>query len=173
MSGGEQKRVLVLGVGNILLRDEGVGVHAVEALRARYRFSSNVELLDGGTQGLKLLGPITEADYLVVIDAVRHGGLPGTVYRLEFQEARKASSLKNSLHELDLVETLCCAELLGKLPPTVIIGMEPEDISSWGTELSETVRSGLEDLLAEVLKEIEEAGARFGPNFSGIQSQPG
>ena len=62
MSGGGQKHILVLGVGNILLRDEGIGVHAVEALRARYRFSSNVELLDGGTQGLKLLGPITEAE---------------------------------------------------------------------------------------------------------------
>jgi hydrogenase maturation protease len=130
-----------------------------------------VELLDGGTQGLKLLGPITEADHLIVVDAVRHGGLPGTVYRLEFAEARKASSLKNSLHELDLVETLSCAELLGSLPPTVIIGMEPENISSWGTELSAGVKSGLEDLLAKVLKEIEGAGARFEPNFSGTQSR--
>ncbi len=161
MPGEREKRILVLGVGNILLRDEGIGVHAVQALLARYRFSSNVELLDGGTQGLRLLGPISEADFLIAVDAVKHGNPPGTVYRLEIEEARNALSLKNSLHELDLVETLACAELLGSMPSTVVIGMEPEDISSWSDELSETTRVRLEDLLGEVLKEVENAGGRF------------
>jgi hydrogenase maturation protease len=171
--GNSDCRILVLGVGNILLRDEGVGVRAVEALRVRYRFSANVELLDGGTQGLKLLGPITEADRLIVVDALKNGDLPGTMYRLEFEDLGRISSLRNSLHEIDLVETLSCAELLGSLPRTVIIGVEPEDISPWGTELSERLRDRLEDLLREVLREIERAGGRAEPNLSGIQSQPG
>jgi hydrogenase maturation protease len=157
----ENGNILVLGVGNSLLRDEGIGVHAIDMLRSRYRFSSNVQLLDGGTQGLKLLGPITGADRLIVVDAVKNGGVPGTVYQLELDEARKVSCLKNSLHELDLVETLSFAELLGNMPETVILGMEPEDIDSWDTELSESVRTRMEVLLAEVLSKIGKAGGHF------------
>jgi hydrogenase maturation protease len=158
---GQGTRILVLGVGNVLLCDEGIGVHAVESLRARYRFSSNVELLEGGTQGLMLLGSVLKTDSLIVVDAIKHGGEPGTVYRLELEEARNISSLKNSLHEFDILTTLSCVELLGNLPPTVFIGMEPEDITSWGTELTETASSRLEDLVSEVLKEIEKEGGTW------------
>ncbi len=161
MPGKEKKGILVLGVGNILLRDEGLGVHAVNALLTRYQFSPNVEVVDGGTQGLRLLESILEADRVIAVDAVKQGGMPGSVYRLEFEEAKRTSNVKNSLHELDLVETLGCAELLGGLPPTVIVGIEPEDIMSWDDTLSETVRERLEDLLACVLNEIEKAGGSF------------
>ena len=86
----DQKQILVLGVGNILLRDEGIGVRVVEKLLETFTFSPNVRLLDGGTLGLRLLEPITAADYLIVVDAIKTGRPPGTIEKLSL------ASMKNS-----------------------------------------------------------------------------
>ncbi|MGA7879203.1 MAG: HyaD/HybD family hydrogenase maturation endopeptidase [Desulfoferrobacter sp.] len=157
----ENKRILVLGVGNVLLQDEGVGVRVVENLQSHYCFSANVELMDGGTLGLRLLDPIAETDYLIVVDAVQNGKPPGTLYRLPAEELAKRLTFKNSLHQLNLVETLAYAEILGNRPEAVIIGIEPQDISPWGMELTPIVQSRLEDLCLEVLTEIESAGGSY------------
>lgn len=159
-------RILVLGVGNILLRDEGVGVRLVERLQETYAFSPNVRLLDGGTLGLKLLEPITEADYLIVVDAIKTGQPAGTMERLSLTALKKRISLKNSLHQLDLLETLAHAQFLESLPETVIVGIAPEDTSTLSLELSETVRSRLEDMMSAVLREIGSAGGQYHPRVS-------
>lgn len=160
---GEQK-ILVLGVGNILLHDEGVGVRVVEKLQSEYDFSDNVELMDGGTLGLRLMEPISESDYLIVVDAVKNGHPPGTLYRLPTEVLAKRVAFKNSLHQLNLVETLALSEILGKSPATaVIIGVEPADISPWGTELTEIIQGRVSDICAEVLEEIEKAGGTYTP----------
>ena len=78
-----EKHILVLGVGNLLLGDEGTGVRVIEKLEDEYVFSNNVELYDGGTLGLKLLEPICRADFAIVVDIVQAGGAPGTIYRIE------------------------------------------------------------------------------------------
>lgn len=156
-----QKQILVLGVGNILLRDEGIGVRIVENLQQDYAFSPNVRLLDGGTLGLRLLEPITGADALIVVDAIINGKPPGTVEKLSLAVLRKRISIKNSLHQLDLLETLAHAEFLESLPETVIIGIEPEDTCSLSLELSETVRSRREDMVSAVLQEIARAGGGY------------
>jgi hydrogenase maturation protease len=155
------EKILVLGVGNILLRDEGIGVRIVELLQAEYTFSPNVRLMDGGTLGLRLLDPISETDHLIVVDAVQNGQPPGTIYRLGTEELEKRVTFKNSLHQLDLVETLAYAEILGHRPDAVIVGIEPEDISPWGTELTDVVRARVPELCGRVLQEIEKAGGRF------------
>jgi hydrogenase maturation protease len=153
-----ETRILVLGVGNILLKDEGVGVRVVHHLLARYRFSSNVELMDGGTLGLRLLDPVSRADRLIVVDAVQNGHPSGTLYRLPVEELEKRLTFKNSLHQLDLVETLAFCDLLGHRPQAVIIGIEPADISPWGTELTDAVQARFIEMCTMVLDEIEEAG---------------
>ncbi len=160
------KRILVLGVGNLLLKDEGLGVRMVERLETAYAFSDNVELMDGGTLGLRLLDPISQADRVIVIDAVQNGGPPGTVYRLPAEALNKKVTFKNSIHQLDLLETLAYADLMGHRPETIIIGMEPEDISPWGTELTETVARRLPELEREVLEEIQRAGGTWIPKTS-------
>ena len=71
--------VMILGVGNLLFRDEGVGIHVLLALQERYEFDANVSLYDGGTLGLNLLGVISEADHLIVVDAIRDGGVPASI----------------------------------------------------------------------------------------------
>lgn len=159
-------RILVLGVGNILLRDEGVGVRVVERLQEMYTFSPNVRLLDGGTLGLRLLEPITEAGYLIVVDAIRTGQPAGTIERLSLATLRKRISLKNSLHQLDLLETLAYAQFLKNLPETVIVGIVPEDTVTLSLELSETLRARLEDLVSVVLEEITGAGGGYYPSAS-------
>lgn len=157
----EQKRILVLGVGNTLLKDEGIGIKVIETLYSDYSFSPNVELLDGGTLGLSLLDPISNADFLIVVDAVQNGAPPGTLYRLDAGELAKRVTFKNSLHQLDLVETLAYAEILEARPEAIIIGVEPADISPWGTELTETVAALLPEMCKRVLREIEAAGGSY------------
>jgi hydrogenase maturation protease len=156
-----EKRILVLGVGNILLRDEGIGVKVVQRLQSEYRFSDNVELMDGGTLGLRLLDPISRSDYLIVVDAVQNDEAPGTLYRLPVDVLEKRISFKNSLHELDMVQCLAYSEILGNRPEAVILGIEPSDISPWGTELTEIVGSRMEELCRQVLEEIEGAGGSY------------
>jgi hydrogenase maturation protease len=166
----DRKQILVLGVGNILLRDEGVGVRVVEKLLEAYAFSPNVRLLDGGTLGLKLLEPILEADHLILVDVLKDGKPPGTIQRRSLATLKKRVPLKNSLHQLDLLETLAHAEFLGSLPHTVIVGIEPEDITALSLKLSETVRSRLEDLVSAVLQEIAKVGGGYHPRLPGSLS---
>jgi hydrogenase maturation protease len=164
------KMILVLGVGNVLLRDEAIGVRVVEKLQETYSFSPNVDLMDGGTLGLSLLDPIYRSDYVIVVDAVQNGQEPGTLYRLPAEELNKRLKFKNSLHQLDLVETLVYAEMMGKRPDAVIIGVEPADISPWGTEMTEIVQSRLPEMCSRVLREIESAGGTYTPKIQAAGS---
>ena len=156
-----ENHILVLGVGNILLRDEGVGVRVIEHLLADYTFSPNVELLDGGTLGVRLLDPIANAGVLIVVDALRNGQPPGTVYRMSAEDLPRCISFKNSLHQTGLLETLAYAEMLGNRPETVVIGVEPADISPWGLELTETLKDRILNVTGCVLQEIEQAGGWY------------
>jgi hydrogenase maturation protease len=155
------KHILVLGVGNILLGDEGTGVRVIQRLEDQYVFSENVELYDGGTLGLKLLEPICRSDFAIVVDIVRGGGAPGTIYRIAESDLPKRIPYKSSLHELNIVETLIYAEELGNKPETVVIGIEPGDWTSWCTELTEPVRNRMEDFIAVVLDEISKFGGSW------------
>jgi hydrogenase maturation protease len=156
-----EKHILVLGVGNLLLGDEGAGVRVIEKLQDEYSFSQNVELYDGGTLGLRLLEPISQADFAVLVDIVRAGGAPGTVYRIEEKDFSKKIPYKCSLHELNIVETLIYAQELGNKPETVVIGIEPQDYTSCSVALSDPVQNRLEDIVTAVLKEIERAGGAW------------
>lgn len=168
----EHQRILVLGVGNILLHDEGVGVRAVERLLSAYDFSDNVELMDGGTLGIRLLDPISEADHLIVVDAVRNGHPPGTLYRFSIDDFERHVTHKNSIHQLDLVETLAFAEVLGTRPSAVVVGIEPENMAPWGMELTATVQACLDKACAMVLEEIAAAGGSFWPRQELSQELP-
>ena len=150
----EAKRITILGVGNILFRDEGVGVRVVERLYEEYDFPENVNLVDGGVLGLGLLGVISETDHLIVVDAIRNQGEPGTLYRLEGEEVPRRLYAKNSLHQVDLLETLAVIPALDHEPETVILGVEPEDIETMSIELSPRVQDAVGPLVEGVLREL-------------------
>ena len=157
--------ILVLGVGNTLYTDEGLGVRAAERLSALYDFSDNVTVLDGGTLGLKLMDHIVRYDKLIVADAVLGDGEAGTIYRLVGEDLRKSLGFNNSMHQTDLVDTLIFCELVGNRPDTVVIGMEPSDYQTLNTELSAEAANNLDTMCDAVLQEI----VKFGGQFSAKQ----
>ncbi|MEW6532358.1 MAG: HyaD/HybD family hydrogenase maturation endopeptidase [Thermodesulfobacteriota bacterium] len=157
--GARDERITVLGVGNILLTDEGIGVRVVEELGRRYAFPENVQLIDGGTQGLWLMATIHESDHLIVVDAVLNRGEPGTLYRLEREDLPKGIRAKQSAHDSDLVEALNLCQLLDMGPKSVVvIGVEPEDIRTMGIELTATLAGKVDEIIERVLEELKELG---------------
>ncbi len=155
----KEDRIVILGVGNVLLRDEGVGVHVVEELRKRYSFPKGVNLVDGGTQGLWLIPTLQQADHLIVLDAVLGNGLPGTIYRLEKDDLPKGLRTKTSAHDADLVEALNLCSLIGEEPQSVVvIGVEPEDITQPDLNMSNTVAAKVDELIDRVLEELQGLG---------------
>lgn len=160
-------KTIVLGVGNKLLSDEGLGVEAVQALRHLYNFSEKVELLDGGTLGLDLLYFLDGCDRLLILDAVLGGKEPGTIYRIEGQDVKGYFKRKVSAHEIGIQEVLAMMEIMGKTPKEVcVMGIEPQrfDIS---TELSPIVKEKLPALLEMVVEKLKEWGIEVSPKDAG------
>lgn len=153
-----KRRVVVIGLGNPLMGDDGLGLAALERLRGEYTLPPDVELVDGGTWGMNLLPLIEEADELILIDAIDVGAAPGTPVRLERDRLPRYLATKISPHQVDLRDVLGLAELRGTLPQnTVALGLQPESIEL-RTSLSPTVRAGLHDLVAWVAVELAHRG---------------
>lgn len=154
-----EDRIVVLGVGNVLLRDEGVGVRTIEELQRQYTLPANVRVVDGGTQGLWLLSTIQEADHLIVVDAVLGGDEPGTIYRLTRDDLPKGLRIKQSAHDSDLVEALNLCALLDAQPKSVVVvGIEPADIQPFGVDLTEKIATKVDELVLRVLDELKALG---------------
>ena len=120
--------------------------------------------MDGGVLGLNLLGTISECEYLIVVDVIRNNGTAGSVYRLEGDEIPERMRAKNSLHQVDLLEALTLCKALDNVPETVILGIEPEDIETTSLELTPAVREKIDDIIALVLKELDDLGVVYGRN---------
>ena len=157
-----EKRILVLGVGNILYTDEGFGVRVAEELDQKYEFSPNVDVLDGGTLGLRLMGPIMESDYLIIVDIVLNEGKPGDMFRLLGKDLSKACAFTNSMHQTDLLDTLANCSLVGNVPDDVILyGIEPVNYLDMSAALSPELEEMLPAVMEAVLKEVEVAGGTY------------
>lgn len=167
-----QKQIIILGVGNILFTDEGVGVRVVEQLNSRYEFPSNVQIVDGGVLGMNLLGTISEADYLIVVDAVRNGQAPGTLCRLLGEDIPKRVLSKNSLHQVDLLEALTFCQALDKHPETIIIGIEPEDIKTVGLDMTPAVSKKIPALVEMVILELAHLDITASPRKTPDEGNP-
>jgi len=150
--------IMVMGVGNILYSDEGFGVRVVEQLEKEYTFPDNVSLLDGGVLGMNLLGVISGADHLIVVDAVRNQGAPGALHRIAQDAIPERIRLKNSLHQIDLLEALTLCQALDKVPETVILGVEPGDIETLSIELTPVTKDRIEPMIDMVLDELGRLG---------------
>ncbi|HEU5055848.1 MAG TPA: HyaD/HybD family hydrogenase maturation endopeptidase [Kofleriaceae bacterium] len=147
--------VVVLGLGNLLMGDDGVGVFALAALAAEPRVPAGARLLDGGTLGLSLLPYVRSAPDLVLIDAVRGEGPPGSLVRLEGDEVPGAVLERLSVHQVGVADLVAGARLLGGWPERIVLcGVVPERIEL-GVELSPAVRAAVPALVAMVLGELE------------------
>ena len=145
---------LVLGLGNLIHADDGVGVHLIERLTRDARVPSGVELLDGGTHGLNLLSRISGLRRLLVVDAVDVGEAPGTLIRFE-GAALNGLPGKPSVHQLGFSDLMTALRLVGGEPEEIIVlGVQPQS-TEWSSELTPTVREALEPLAAAVLGQLE------------------
>jgi hydrogenase maturation protease len=145
-------KTVILGVGNLLLTDDGVGIHAIQKLQVDYSLPAGVQVVDGGTCGLDLLQFLEGVDHLIIIDAARLGKTPGSIVRLEGDQVPAYLALKTSPHEIGLPELLFTARLTDIYPEKVVVfGVQPESIET---------HLGLTPAVAERLDELVEMAAQ-------------
>ena len=155
--------LLILGLGNILCTDDGVGAVAVHRLLREYDAPDGVQVLDGGTLGLSLLPSLEEADAAILVDAIRADGPPGTLVRIEGEEVAPAVAARLSVHQVGVADLLDSARLLGRCPPRlVLVGLVPADLGL-GLTLTPAVNAGLPGLVSAVVREARALGYRFLP----------
>ncbi|MFZ1493852.1 MAG: HyaD/HybD family hydrogenase maturation endopeptidase [Candidatus Competibacter denitrificans] len=155
-------RVVVLGLGNILLRDEGVGVRVIEALAKRYVLPPEVEVVDGGTAGMELLNVIAGCDHLVICDAVKEDAPPGTVIKLVDAEIPAFFQTRYSPHQLGLADVLATLTLTDEAPGSVtLIGVVPLDMEL-GIELSPEVGAVVGKAVEDVVAVLQGLGCGLG-----------
>jgi len=150
--------ILVLGLGNTIMTDDGFGVRVVVELSSRYRLRGDVRLLDGGTLGLDLLPQLEGVERLLIVDALQMQAAPGTVFRLEGEEVPRAFASKLSVHQMGVQDLLAVAELMGHLPSELVVwGVQPQSIEM-GTELTAPVAAAIEPVVDGVVGELRRWG---------------
>ncbi len=154
---------LILGVGNLLLSDEGVGLRVLERLAATYDLPEGVQTLDGGTLGLDLLYYLEGVENLLIIDAVEMGKEPGTLLRLEGDEVPAFLSIKISPHQIGIPDMLFAAKLKDLYPRNVVLwGVQPAVLDA-GLDLSPLVAARVDELAEKVVEELRRWGVEARP----------
>jgi hydrogenase maturation protease len=155
-----ERKITVLGLGNILLKDEGFGVHFLRWFSQRHDYGPEVRLLDGGTLGYRLLDIVTDTQFLIVVDVIKLSGEPGAVYRFTREEMRMRMPDPTTAHEVEFPDVLAMADLMGQCPEVVFLCVVPENHGVMDLEMSPSmtrVFPAVERLLEE---ELSKAGAR-------------
>ncbi len=149
------KKLLVLGVGNTLMKDDGIGVHAVYELLKERDCWAPVDFIDGGTFTQDIFYLFEEYENILVLDIVRAGHPPGTIFCLEEEDLRKDEKQMLSLHDIDLLDSLGMAQMRGHRPYLRVIGIQPDTIN-WGTSLTKPLADALPAFLETARKHITE-----------------
>jgi hydrogenase maturation protease len=150
--------VLVLGLGNPLMSDDGFAVRVLEALASRYRFDGTVSLVEGGTLGIDLLRHLAGVERLLIVDALAMQAAPGTVCRLEGDMIPRARHDRVSVHQLGVQDLLALAEVVGRLPRDVVVwGVQPESLEM-GAELTAPVAAAIEAVVIGMVGDLQSWG---------------
>jgi hydrogenase maturation protease len=149
------QRIIVLGLGNLIRCDDGVGIHAIHQLFRDRRIPESVELIDGGTLGLQLLPAIQDATHLLAIDAINNGAAPGAIFRFDISEIDPLPG-SPSVHQIGFIDLLAALRLLEKFPEKMtLLGVQPGE-TGWGDALSSTVQAVLPELIEAVFDELRQ-----------------
>ena len=155
---GSRAEVIVLGLGNLLRRDEGLGIRAMERLRICYTLPETVQLVDGGTLGLELLSYLEGAERVLILDAALTDGQPGTLLRVAGDQVPSFFGMRTSAHEIAVADLLAVTKLRGTQPHELVVwGMQPAALEL-GWELSEPIARHLDTLVAAAAAELERWG---------------
>ena len=151
----DNNKIVVIGIGNLLLMDEGIGVHTINELE-KHDLPRSVEIYDGGTGGFKLIDLMQGAARVIFIDAVETGKAPGTVTTFSSEDVHSIYNKKKySLHNTDLMEVIKMTELLDNPPKIDIVGIQPKTIN-YGTTLSKELADSMSNIINTVLMRIED-----------------
>ena len=154
MTENNRNQITILGIGNTLYTDEGLGVHALEALQEKYGIDPQVQLIDGSTDGMSLLGPVEDTDYLIVIDAINAGKEGGHIIALHGDDIPAYYGIKMSIHQLGFQEVLLAAKLRERYPKNIVmIGMQPTSLEL-GIGLSETNEARLPEMFNLIEQQV-------------------
>lgn len=152
-------KILVLGIGNVICSDEGIGVYIVETLKENYKFSSKnnfVDFVDGGTLANLLIPLICEYDKVIIVDCIDADKANiGDIYFFDFNILPKHIKFSGSAHEIEMLQTLTMLDITGERPPTKILGIIPKRIASMSFNLSDEVIKGSKTAIKTILKELE------------------
>lgn len=163
-------KVTIVGVGNILLQDEGVGVHTIQKLRERFDFPEDVAIIDGGTMGLDLLPFIEDTERLLLIDAIDLKKEPGTIGIIEGKEIPIVIKTKVSPHQIGLTDLFSVMRILEKGPEEItVIGIQPASIQT-GADLSSEVKEGLEGLINAIIERLRQWGVTVKERYVSCRS---
>ena len=155
--------IVVLGVGNILLTDEGLGVHVVKELKENYNFTPEISLIDGGTMGMELLTYMRAMKRILLIDAINGGEAPGTVYEFPHRELEQYFTEHISVHEVGMQDILRIRAIQeNPLEDAIVIGVEPESLEI-GFEPSAPVQAVLPEVKERVLRVLRNWGVQVEP----------
>lgn len=155
MTKNKRNQITILGIGNTLYTDEGLGVHALSPLEEIFGTDEKVELVDGSTDGMALLGPVEDTDYLIVIDAINAGKEGGSIIELHGDEIPAYYGIKMSIHQLGFQEVLLASKLRDKFPKHIVMmGMQPTSLEL-GIGLSETNEAKLPELIKLVQQQVD------------------
>jgi len=164
------KATVVIGLGNPLMGDDGLGLAALERLRRDWDLPADVELVDGGTWGLNLLPVIEDAARVLFIDAIDVGAVPGTDVVILRPDLPRVLATKLSPHQVDLRDVLALAELRGTLPAeTTAIGLQPGRVEM-RDDLSDVLRTRLDGLVASAVRHLELWGHRCAPKAAAVHA---
>ncbi|GIM27737.1 hydrogenase 2 maturation protease [Clostridium polyendosporum] len=151
------KNIAVVGIGNILLRDDGIGIHVINMLQKEPQ-EKNVEIFDGGTCIFSLIDIFVKNHKVIIVDSLKGGHPPGTVYKVTPEELGSCIKANSSLHDVQVLDILNSVKLMGYSPEVIIIGVEPKEIF-YDMDISSTLREQIPKII-EVIK--EELGKEVG-----------
>lgn len=149
------KKVIVVGVGNILFMDEGVGIYAAKYIEQNYILPQNLEVIDGGTLGFQLMSYYQEYDKVIILDTVSISDDAGSIYNLPAQELLGLGSYRQTAHEVEVVEMLEICSMLDRMAEVSIIGIVPDDIQQVRIDLSDAIKEKFDFFINEIIKEIQ------------------
>jgi len=154
----EKKRLIILGLGNILTKDEGFGVHFLRWFLERHRLPEDVEAVDGGTLGYVLLDLFDRCERMVVIDTIKLDDPPGSVYRFTHEEMSRYLPPPTTAHEVSFADVLCKAEMIGELPEIIFLCIIPGEWRDMGLEMTAEMTERLPVMERLLLAELENLG---------------
>lgn len=146
------KDTAVIGIGNILLKDDGIGVHTVNELE-KEGLPSTIELVDGGTSTLAMLSYFLECRKIIIVDALKAGYEPGTIYRIKPEDLVSYKKENLSIHDVQIFDVVKMARMLGADPDVVIFGIEPQEIR-FELEMSDLMNSKIPDIIGLIKQEL-------------------